>query len=245
MYLSTKNLRWSLVRRKCGNIVVLGLPLLCRSHRLKNILLASCLLFLFSTQAWAVFPTTAVLDNFNRSDANPMTGWTDIAGGFGANGTVAIGSAASWNISYWNASTYADCEAYATVAHGASTMYVVCRMAADASTSYFHKSDGSTSILGYEDGTGDHTLASYSQSVSDGDSLGISAIGSTISAYYKASGGNWVLLGSVTDTKYSSGYIALIDTGTVSTFDNFGGGAVVTTTYIGRSIGVGIGEGIF
>jgi hypothetical protein len=48
------------------------------------------------------------------------------------------------------------------------------------------------------------------QEFAAGDKLGLQMIGSTISAYYQAAGNSWTLLGSVTDSTYSSaGYIGL------------------------------------
>ena len=67
--------------------------------------------------------------------------------------------------------------------------------------------------------------------MSAGDSIGMSMVGSTITVYYKASGGSWTSLGTRTDSTYTAaGRLQLgqwlSSSGVASTIDNFGGGAI-------------------
>jgi len=199
------------------------------------------------------FPTTAVIDNFNRADGQASFtggGWTNQIEGANS-GTLTIVSnqlavfsngAGEASSAWYNTSTYgADCEVYCTVpvkAGAGNPTELYARV----------QSPGSAAIDGYrvrlwdDAGTdffdvsrtdnGANTVlgATISQEYAAGDSFGMSIIGSTIEVWYKPSAGAWTSLGTRTDSTYSSaGYLGVgmwFSTGRV---DDFGGGTVVGT----------------
>lgn len=80
------------------------------------------------------FPTTGVLDNFNRTNANPLDGsWTN---GWWDNGNMRLVSnqlqgttANKWNGARYNAATYgADCEVYIEFISGADEFEICLRV---------------------------------------------------------------------------------------------------------------------
>jgi len=62
------------------------------------------------------FPTTGILDNFNRSDTAPMTGWWDHSGGFSANGSTCQPVDASFNLMGYDTYFSGHVEMYLTMA---------------------------------------------------------------------------------------------------------------------------------
>jgi hypothetical protein len=77
------------------------------------------------------------------------------------------------------------------------------------------------------------TLATYAQSLSPGDSIGISAVGNTLTAWYRPGSGAWVSEGTFTDSSYpSAGFMALEEDTGDSTFQltYFGGGTLQTVS---------------
>lgn len=193
------------------------------------------------------FPTTSVLDNFNRTTETPLSdggNWTNplIFGNSQINtisNTVAQGSSTS-NSAYRSNTTYGpNSEAYITLAgkSGNNLVAVYARMANPNSSGASDGYDVSIAIsgstdtmrVGRIDNDGRTIIASASQEVSAGDSIGLECNGSTISAYYKpsASGWNATPTASTTDATYgSAGYVGLQLNGTNHTADDFGGGTI-------------------
>lgn len=72
--------------------------------------------------------------------------------------------------------------------------------------------------------------ADMNQEISDGDSIGMEIIGSTISAYYKPAAGSWTLLGSRVDATYTGPWWIGVKTAQASPrawkWVPFGGGTV-------------------
>lgn len=189
-------------------------------------------------------------DDFNRSDANPLDGsWTNKVVAANANMKLASNQAtpsasgptvsSAW---YTGATPAADCEAYvtcATVAGGTDRMRIYLRLATPGTAGvdgYFVQTDAAagTDTWGIFrlDNASATSIASGSQEWSNGDKLGLSAIGSTISAY-RYSGGSWSLLGSATDATYSAAGAAGIGGSGLGAplFDDFYMGDVVTSTF--------------
>lgn len=189
------------------------------------------------------FPTTGILDNFNRTnDPHPVTGWTDYYNGWDLVSNAFKGSAAAdWSVSYWNAGTFQNCEGYFTITTkdttNGSNVWLEFRVAQAGTNEYGYyivavtNSSGNDSLtLGYQDAGGTHSLLDVFQEVSNGDSIGFSANDSTLQLWYKASGGSWTQLGTdVTDTTYTAaGYLELSCYGTAWVIDDFGGGTIVS-----------------
>lgn len=194
------------------------------------------------------FPLSAILDDFNRADANPAGGsWTGVTSfGVGdvqivSNTLKGVANAAGGCFAYWNTiMSGADAEAYCTIPTlpatneyldiGIRCVDMATAVTIDGYNVRLTKLSGTDTIVMNRIVNGALTaLHTTNQEVSAGDSIGISAIGSTISYYYKASAGAWTLLGSVTDTTYTAaGYNAVGIGGTAPSvaIDDFGGGVV-------------------
>jgi hypothetical protein len=191
------------------------------------------------------FPTTSVLTSFTQADGN-ASGFTVIWSGdnplYVTSNQARCNSAGGAADGGWNAGTYGpDCEAYATISTLSSgkNLYIYARISvlntASAPDAYrVHFNGTSTVTIERYDHTGSSTVlgASISASFSAGDKIGISCVGSTITAY-KYTSGAWASLGARTDSTYSSaGYIGLEIQDTTYRCDDFGGGTVSTGSQI-------------
>lgn len=216
-------------------------------HTLAGVL-ASTLLWVGIAPTAFGFPTASVLDSGTGSDENPVAGsWSGpTVTGFGQlrriSNQFANGAGDSNdNGSYWNvgATSSADCEVYATiptVASGSGNWVELEARIQAVSTSgadyYAVSANFSTQGIDYWVVTnGSYTQLGVTQTLpggvswANGDSLGLEIVGSTITAYFKASGGSWQAVSSRTDSTYSSaGHIALSIGGATARVTNFGGG---------------------
>lgn len=192
------------------------------------------------------FPVNGILDDFTRANGALGANWTTpITAQSGYTGTSEISgnacrrqagttnSAATWNVSTFGP----DCEVYATVAADPTTFpYLFLRSTSSSSnlTSYLIAVISGTGLLIVKSVAGTQTNlgSTFTQTVSTGDSFGMSAVGSTLTAYYKASAGSWTSLGSVTDSSIAgAGYIGLQNSQNAnSSHDNFGGGTLTSAT---------------
>ena len=181
------------------------------------------------------FPTTGILDDFNRTNEGPppSADWVTVDNGHKVVSSQLVPNSDAYSESYWNQSFGADMEAYVTIVTkesvGNSIVLQVRTQPADSYKSYYllvnSLAGTDTILIRYWNGSSGSTLATYNQEISAGDSVGISAIGSTITAWYKASGGSWTELGHVTNTSESrAGYIDIANDSVTPVFDNFGGG---------------------
>ena len=187
------------------------------------------------------FPTTGILDDFNRADENPLDGggnWGDRV----ANNDLqllsnqAAGTAANvLNSRYWAASTFGpDCEVYYSVP--------VINVAPDYLRLWLRiQNPGAANETGYmmqwlNSSAGctifkETAREAYTQLATlstprfaANDQIGMEAIGTTITVYQN---GTSVL--STTDaTTTGAGYIAIGCRSTVFRLDDFGGGTSVT-----------------
>lgn len=197
------------------------------------------------------FPTTPILDDFNRADGVPSFtggGWTNQIEGANS-GTLTINTnqlAVSTNgvgessSAWYSASTYGpDCQVYCTVPvqpGNGNPMELYARVQSPGSAAQ----DGYGVYLWQDAGTdffdvartdnGVRTVlgATIPQEYAAGDSFGMSVIGSTIEVWYRSGAGAWTSKGTRTDSTYStSGYFGVgmwFGTGRV---DDFGGGTIV------------------
>lgn len=184
------------------------------------------------------FPTTTILDNFNRVNQGspPSSNWSLSAISSSddfkviSNQGVSEDEDANW---YWNTESFSDSEVYFTFASLPQIDdFVTVQLRWDIVNDIAYGLSATT-IDGvnytlefyYYDGASVNLFATYSKVLSIGDKIGISAIGSNISAYYKSISGIWTLLGSFTDTHLTSGYLGLY-LSVLSPFkiDDFGGG---------------------
>lgn len=186
------------------------------------------------------FPTTAVLDNFTRGDQTPLgSGWvveTDASGL-----SVISNECGSLNTSFqaneaWDTSYGPDSEVYAKVSNVNATSSAILALRYSQSTwngyiiSASPAGSGSVTLKRLDGGAGT-ILATYSQAVSDGDSIGMRMVGSNLTAAYKSGAGAWTSLGSVTDTTYSTaGKLAISMDVSDIRIDDFGGGTYQSGT---------------
>lgn len=189
------------------------------------------------------FPTTPILDDFNRGDQNPVAGiWTGPL--FTAENQLKVVSsqlvpASTDGNSYINGTTYGpNVEAYCTLVSSFGTSYRVIF--------YFRSTTGTVSgyRADFRNQAGDHrvnldrmdsnavtTLGGSGLDPADtfaaGDKFGVSMVADTIEAWRCPSGGSWTSLGTRTDSTYTgAGYLglSLVTTGVI--IDDFGGGNI-------------------
>jgi hypothetical protein len=192
------------------------------------------------------FPTTPVLDNFNR--ANGVIG-SDWLAAFGdtipaINTNAAMGGGAGWFGAVWApsgsvASFGPDVEAYYTLtsADASSQTAMVLGRVANPTSGSTYNGYGARIVAGQLI-IGKYTASVYTQLVAGasitpaaGDKIGISCVGSTISLWY-APAGTWpgTANHSVTDTSFTGAGAIAVDwnqTGAnTNGMDDFGGGTI-------------------
>lgn len=197
------------------------------------------------------FPTTSVLDDFNRANSASLgANWTNpvFTGNpsprivSNAMGPAGDDSGTVYCDAYWSASTFGpDSECWVTVSASNTNkgreIYVRLTGLDGSPSGYsaFAADISGTSnnwtLNRYDNGTFVQLGAAFTQSVAAGDSIGLEMIGSSLVFYYKAAAGSWASVTSRTDATYSgAGNIALAlqqGSGTSNRFDDFGGGTVV------------------
>ena len=196
------------------------------------------------------FPTTPILDNFNRADGGLGANWTYMDFG-GAGGGPAIISnqvgpdaAGDFALMIYNASTYGpDVEAYIDVPTKISSGTEVNTIGFYTSSGSFATLDGyyvsppeaagtSWLIARRDDGAATQLGATFTQSFANGDAFGMARIGNDIEAWHRT-GGVWSLLATRTDSTYvGAGKLAFSasdNSGGAYRLDNFGGGVADAT----------------
>lgn len=148
------------------------------------------------------FPTTGVLDAFTRGDEGPpMTGWTDLIAGLKVVSNQCKGDSATDNMSGFDASTRGpDCEVYCDIvtkpADGAGACGLLLRMTTlvvSTFNGYYVEMipDAGGDTVGVYRITGGSPAqmgADISQDFADGDGLGASMTGSTLTVYRRSAG---------------------------------------------------------
>jgi hypothetical protein len=190
------------------------------------------------------FPTTPVLDNFNRANENPLSGGGNWSGSPWDSGTATLPKLQSNAVedatasyiasSWWTAISAADVEVYVDML-GVTSAYNVlvgCRITGSNPTANCYRGGYFPGIPAMRI----HKLISGAvtqvQSLSPpvfsvGDSVGLSVIGTTLTLHYQHSA-VWTDMTPITDSSVTgAGFIGLsvyhnLTTGT--TADNFGGG---------------------
>ena len=189
-----------------------------------------------------LFPTTPLLDNFNRADnaGPPSASWSSPAfqgdtnlkiSGNKVMGTGAFGDA------YWNATTFADGEVYATLAalppsttqgYYLSWRFINHNSAGERGYYAYFMRDGTFGYIRRWDGPGSSVLLVnfvLPGALSVGDKIGVRMIGTAITVFcYTAA--RWQVVATASDSTYTSpGTIGLVlEEATTSAFDDFGGG---------------------
>lgn len=176
---------------------------------------------------------TDTTDNFTRANESPLSGWTGINGEISTNNLQVVSNQcvgtstgfSSANMMVKNNAHGADAKAFCNVATKCTAtndcIWLFVRFNTNRESGYFVKytrNTGGTDTIAigytyYPNSAwtgGVTTLATYNQNVANGDSFGITAIGSTIQAWYRSGSGSWTSLGSVSDSSSNgSGYTTL------------------------------------
>lgn len=192
------------------------------------------------------FPSTSTLDSFTRSNEGPppSSSWTSLVhSGWGTGHKVVSNQMTAAALddqgSVYNTSFGPDSEAFMTLPNTYAASDYICiaaRITATTDPSGYVVCINIVAGAGNDQWTiqkmttGDTVILSSlsSQELGAGDAIGISVIGSTITAYYKASGGSWASKGTATDSTYASaGKIGLLTGYDDFVGDDFGGGTMV------------------
>jgi hypothetical protein len=197
------------------------------------------------------FPTTSVIDDFNRADVGPppSANWASTQA-LDANttahrvvGNQCLKSSGGWHSIWWQASTFGpDTEVFITVStlpavDGDEIVFLFARLQGPGATT----ADGYALYVGYsaasvetwafyriDNGSQINIGSATSTAVAAGDSIGFAVVGTQLQAWHKPSAGSWTQVGTVTDATYSTaGNIGFESQNGVSVFDGFGGGTVL------------------
>lgn len=189
------------------------------------------------------FPTTGILDNFNRADGSVGANWSADAFNFGSvkfniSGNKAVDGGSGYSFCWWNVAQYGpDCEVYCTMPLK-ETVQIYLRIQQPSNSA--NTADGYYLENVIQSGAGNDQWKLYrvdncvftqlgatmTQEWTAGDSVGLQAIGSTISVWLKLSG-TWTLIGSRTDATYpGAGYIGAALDNAAAQLDDFGGGTI-------------------
>jgi hypothetical protein len=185
------------------------------------------------------FPTTSVLDAFTRANGALGASWTNGFYGDGSNLQVnsnqLANSAAGYSSAEYNTAYGPDVELYLTLPtmDTAAFYFLSVRKGGTlgSPTGYYLEINQFGNKLVRMDGGGTETPlgANFTQAVASGDSVGLSVVGSTITAYYKAAAGSWTIIATRTDSTYTgTGLLSIDYNSTTARLDDFGGGTVVT-----------------
>lgn len=193
------------------------------------------------------FPTTSILDNFNRADTSNISGSSSWGAStlfgqsaFGITSNQLDTIAANCN-NIWTP-TYTDTEVYITIndaMYGTNRIALGARFSGSGSTPngyfVFWKHDNDTiGFYKYTSGASSQIGTDISIVLSAGDKFGMSVIGNTLTAYAYQSGA-WSSIGSQTDSTYTSaGYLWVFArlNSTANLMDDFGGGEVVSSSAV-------------
>lgn len=183
------------------------------------------------------FPTTSVLDTFDRADGGLGANWTT---GFGdgapsiISNVVGSGSA-GWKGAWYTAASYGpDVEAFYTITASASTLSISVRGdggGASWNGYVFNCSPvaGANNCTIYKVVAGAATAlgANFTQAYTNGDGIGLSAVGTTITAYFSSGGGAYSSVTTRTDSTFSgSGNIGFEVFDAAVRINDFGGGTI-------------------
>lgn len=187
-----------------------------------------------------IFPSTPILDNFNRANENPLSdGGRWDAGGLQVVSNQATSNGPGGDGCTWRLVYGPDMEVYVTITtllnlHG--DIFSMCNRLDGNGNGYqiawtkslTQDTINIQSIAGFTP----TNIASFNQNVSVGDKIGMRSQRNIISAWYAPVGtGIWTMLGSAVDNTYNNeGNINAFINEAVSsscTFDNFGGGSTI------------------
>ncbi len=185
------------------------------------------------------FPTTGVLDTFNRANGNVGANWTapvwtDIDPLTIVSNTVRFSTVGNDAGGYWNPNSFGpDCEVFLTMT-SVDDVYMILRGTTpgdptlDGYAGRFQP--GSTFVYRIDNAVKTQLGATITTTISNADAAGAAAVGSDITVYTNH-GGTWASVGTRSDATYSaSGRIGLFSGSVATQGDDFGGGTVAPDT---------------
>lgn len=189
------------------------------------------------------FPTTPVIDDFNRANGAIGANYTipTFAGGMNVSSNTAVAAAAN-GLAIRNTLTYQDVEIYATLATKPSdgniatlfwrTVQVSSAATLDGyaliMTSVAGASNDTLQVQSVTNGVGTNIGAAFTQELNNGDVIGIRMIGATIEVFI-----NGTSLGTRSSALYTAtGQLGLGFLSTSGAWDNFGGGTPLSLPFI-------------
>jgi len=210
----------------------------------KGITLASLSAVNGQTIAAGSFPTTGILDDFNRTNANPLDGdWTQGFQGTFDGDLQVLSNACAWasgglsdsGTATWDTAFNANQEAYMTIVTrvDGSQHTLICRAnnaGASNVTGYeivARTNNSDVRVIQWDSDVSAAVLDTFSQTISDGDTFGVSLSGTVGTVYYKVGAGAWGSIGTFDASAYNASGkigISLFLNGTVC--DDFGGGNI-------------------
>lgn len=197
------------------------------------------------------FPTSSIVDTFNRTNENPLATassgatWASFSGSGGVGLTAlqvqsnVCASTSASSLMYVVGADGADCEVYATVTTKGGTGAIVDLALGVIDTGTITTVDGYMVRFTVASGTDTieivrltnlavTVLTTYNQEVTAGDSFGLSRVGTTLEAWYNSAGGGWSSLGTTTDSTHTGGGVKAMGIySTTTRIDDFSGGSVV------------------
>lgn len=197
----------------------------------------------------ASFPTTPILDTFNRANEDPATGWTDI----GTPGLAVVSNqlaqtAPAGNAYFNTPCTSPDQEVYAQIAVKPSAPNEIIMNVrrnpggggADEGYMVWFITQAGTDQIQMRDPL-DGILFTGNVELSVGDWFGMSAVGTLFTAWYHKVTTGWVALGSANDsmndgTGNKNKLSVYLGDDSTTKIDNFGGGDVVSQSLVPRPV---------
>lgn len=193
------------------------------------------------------FPTTSILDDFNRADENPLAGgWSSGPVWYGdplhklvSNQAAAV-TGGPFHDAVWGTTFAADQEIYVTVATvtNLTSIALYARLTGENTSGYtnayfsvdFNNSTGNVSLQHYDGSETVLDTANISGGLASGDSIGMECIGTSIKVYHKPSAGSWTEICSGTSSAQNvSGKLGITTDSSLGLYrlEDFGGGEVV------------------
>ena len=153
-------------------------------------------------------------------DFSSVADWTSLAGTLTSSSGQGAGTAATDNLAVSNAASYGPdifvgITVSTLVANDNEYILLGLRITNVPTTngyyvSYVRQSGTDTMYLRRSSGGTPTTIGSWAQEVAAGNRIGISAVGSTITAYIDT-GSGWTVVGSVTDANFNTAGALLLD----------------------------------
>lgn len=192
----------------------------------------------------SAFPSTGILDTYNRNNENPIANGTWGGQLFDGDSDIQLTSnqangtgSGTGNNHGWLTQYGPDCEVYVEMVNidGEDSVQIFARLSSIGGSfdGYSVRARGGATnnliVLRWDDGIIGAGLTTLPQTVENGDWFGLRLTGSLIEVYYKdvSVSNEWFPLGNTTDATYNTpGHLGLYIFNNTNIVDNFGGGTI-------------------